>query len=256
MGRTTSLCAVVINTIEPEPWAGWKSFCRSKLIYAQERAFGFKKVTIAFDVVFFGLPLSPACQGHCLFAFQDVRPGYAEFTRLFLGELGYQGTLVCIGPNTTTMGDIRWLYSYVKTLPDDCGLRLIHYSHASLTGDGTSTEPHLKAAGPARDCSTLGLGLPTIRRRRQDARAQARACLRRLAAGLNGARQRLDGPATVGSVNRADIPIIGRLAATLSPARDHTEPPMMFTRRLPSQPTTWRKKILFWRMGNVYEIPG
>jgi hypothetical protein len=97
-----------------------------------------------FDAVFFGPPLSPACQGHSLFAFQDVRPGYADFTRLLLGELGYQGTLVCIGPNTTTMGDIRRLYGYVKFLPGDYGLRLIHYSHASLTGDGTTTEPRLK----------------------------------------------------------------------------------------------------------------
>ena len=97
-----------------------------------------------FDVVFFGPPLSLGCDGHQLLRFRDVVPGYTDFVRLFLEELRYDGTLVCICPNTTTLGDARWLYSQVKALRDDFGLRLIHYSCSTLTGDGTATEPRLK----------------------------------------------------------------------------------------------------------------
>ena len=42
------------------------------------------------------------------------------------------------------MGDAQWLYKQVRELRDDVGLRLIHYSITTLTGDGEITEPRLK----------------------------------------------------------------------------------------------------------------
>ena len=47
--------------------------------------------------IFFGPPLSVACDGHRLLTFDQVRPAYRDFVSLLPGELGYQGTLICIG---------------------------------------------------------------------------------------------------------------------------------------------------------------
>lgn len=96
------------------------------------------------DVLFFGPPLSLACDGHNLLSFQDVTPGFAAFAHLLLHELQYQGTVICIGPRSTNMGDVRWLYEQVKSWRTDIGLHLIHQSHATVTGDGQQTEPRLK----------------------------------------------------------------------------------------------------------------
>jgi hypothetical protein len=73
-----------------------------------------------------------------------VVPGYAAVARLLLGELGYQGTLVCICPNSTTPGDARWLYDQIKAVRPDFGLRLFHSSYTTITGSGLETEPRLK----------------------------------------------------------------------------------------------------------------
>lgn len=99
---------------------------------------------LADDIVFFGPPLSAGCDGHHALAFDAVQPGIAAFTDLFLGRLGYAGTLVCIGPKTTHMGDIRRLYDRIRAQREDIGLRLIHYSHTTVTGAGISTELRLK----------------------------------------------------------------------------------------------------------------
>ncbi len=99
---------------------------------------------LADDVVFFGPPLSAGCDGHHALAFDAVQPGFAAFTDLFLGQLGYTGTLVCIGPKPTHLGDVRCLYDRIRTRRADIGLRLIHYSHATVTGAGIVTEPRLK----------------------------------------------------------------------------------------------------------------
>ncbi len=97
-----------------------------------------------FDVVFFGPPLSADCDGHTALGFEQVVPGYGEFLRLFFGRLNYNGTIVCICPKSTTMGDARRLYEQVRELRDDVGLRLIHYSISTLTGSGKPTGPRLK----------------------------------------------------------------------------------------------------------------
>lgn len=97
-----------------------------------------------FDVIFFGPPLSVDCDGHTLLGFRQVVPGFDEFLGLLLGELSYDGTVVCICPKSTTMGDAQWLYEQVREVRDDVGLRLIHYSITTLTGDGEITEPRLK----------------------------------------------------------------------------------------------------------------
>ncbi len=96
------------------------------------------------EVIFFGPPLSVDCDGHRLLTFRQVIPAYGDFAQLLLGELSYSGTLVCICPNTTTLGDVRWLYSQVKSLREDVGLRLVYYSYATVTSEGIETEPRLK----------------------------------------------------------------------------------------------------------------
>jgi hypothetical protein len=98
----------------------------------------------AFDVIFFGPPLSVNCDGHTLLSFHEVVPGFACFAHLLLGELLYSGTLVCICPKATTMGDVRWLYTRVKEQRQDVGLRLIHYSYSTVTGADVVTESRLK----------------------------------------------------------------------------------------------------------------
>lgn len=99
---------------------------------------------LAFDVVFFGPPLSADCDGHTILAFDAVTPPFAAFTQLFLADLGYPGLLVCLAPNTTTMGDIRRLYQLVRAGRPDVGLAAIHYSYATTTGHGQATESRLK----------------------------------------------------------------------------------------------------------------
>jgi len=98
----------------------------------------------AFDVIFFGPPLSVNCDGHTLLSFHEVVPGFARFAHLLLGELLYRGALVCVCPKATTMGDVRWLYNQMKKQRQDIGLRLIHYSHSTVTGAGVVTESRLK----------------------------------------------------------------------------------------------------------------
>lgn len=83
---------------------------------------------LACDVLFFGPPLSQGCDGHNLLAFHEVVPAYADFARLLWGDLDYQGTLIYICPNTTTMGDVQRLYAQTRTARPDVNLRLLHYS--------------------------------------------------------------------------------------------------------------------------------
>jgi hypothetical protein len=99
---------------------------------------------LAFEVIFFGPPLSIDCDGHQLLSFREVTPGYTAFVQLLLGEFGYNGTLVCICPKATTMGDVRRLYHQVRALREDFGLRLVYSSYATVTGEGDETEPRLK----------------------------------------------------------------------------------------------------------------
>lgn len=96
------------------------------------------------EVIFFGPPLSVECDGHRLLPFAQVVPAYSNFWHLLLSELGYQGTLVCIGPRDTTLGDVQRLYQQVKALQPAFGLRMIHYSHATITGLGEAHERRLK----------------------------------------------------------------------------------------------------------------
>jgi hypothetical protein len=96
------------------------------------------------DVIFFGPPLSETCDGHRLLGFAEVLPAYNDFTRLLLGDLHYTGLLVCICPNSTSMGDITRLYQDIRLYRPDIHLRLIHRSHSTLTGGGEVTELRLK----------------------------------------------------------------------------------------------------------------
>jgi len=99
---------------------------------------------LVFDVIFFGPPLSVECDGHQLFTFQEVVPSYEAFSKLLIGELGYKGSLICIGPRTTRMGDITRLYEQMRAFAPNFNLRLIHHTYATLTGSGEVTEPRLK----------------------------------------------------------------------------------------------------------------
>ncbi len=99
---------------------------------------------LACDVLFFGPPLSQACDGHNLLAFREVVPAYADFARLLWGDLDYQGTLICICPNTTTMGDVQRLYAQTRAVRPDVNLRLLHYSYATRTGLDEVTPLRLK----------------------------------------------------------------------------------------------------------------
>lgn len=99
---------------------------------------------LAFDLVFFGPPLSEECDGHRMTSFYDVTPHFDAFAARFLGELKFTGTLVCICPNSTTMGDVQGLYSAIKRQRPDMGLRLLHHSYSTVTGNGEPTESRLK----------------------------------------------------------------------------------------------------------------
>ncbi|HZS41206.1 MAG TPA: hypothetical protein VFF06_30460 [Polyangia bacterium] len=98
----------------------------------------------ALDVLFFGPPLSHDCDGHRLLAFDDVRPAYGAFVELVLGRLAFAGTLVCIAPRSTNLGDARRLHAIARAAAPDVGLRRIHYSWSTVTGHGEATEPRLK----------------------------------------------------------------------------------------------------------------
>ncbi len=99
---------------------------------------------VDFDVIFFGPPLSIDCDGHHGLDFRDITPGYADFARLLLADLHFEGTLVCIGPKTTHLGDAQWLSEQIGRGRSDVNLRLIHHSYSTVTGAGANTEPRLK----------------------------------------------------------------------------------------------------------------
>jgi hypothetical protein len=102
------------------------------------------KQFLNFDIVFFGPPLSVECDGQQLISFEKVTPGYFDFVELLIGELKFKGTLVCICPKTTTMGDIQSLYTAMQNQNKDFGLSLIHHSFSDVTSRGAITEPRLK----------------------------------------------------------------------------------------------------------------
>ena len=79
-----------------------------------------------FEVIFFGPPLSVDCDAHRLLGFYEAIPSYPDFLQLMIGEIGFRGTIVCICPKTSTMGDIQWLYDKVNSGNSEWGLRLIH----------------------------------------------------------------------------------------------------------------------------------
>ncbi len=97
-----------------------------------------------FEVVFFGPPLSEDCDGHRLLSFDGVRPGFADFSQMLLGELSFSGVFICIGPRTTDMGDIRTLHRVVQDTRPEYGLSLIHHSYSTLTSRSERTEPRCK----------------------------------------------------------------------------------------------------------------
>ncbi|WP_224363418.1 hypothetical protein [Hyalangium versicolor] len=97
-----------------------------------------------FEVLFYGPPLSVECDAHRSLSFREVVPPFSDVAGLLFGELRYNGTLVCIAPNTTTVGDARWLYTQVREVRPDVGLRLIHHSFSTVTGSDEPTEPRRK----------------------------------------------------------------------------------------------------------------
>ena len=99
---------------------------------------------ITADVMFFGPPLSIACDGHQILQFDEVQPGYIDFARLLLGELKYEGMFVCICPNTTTLGDVAKLRHQVRNCRKEFNLPVIHYSYTTTTGSDEPTELRLK----------------------------------------------------------------------------------------------------------------
>ncbi len=99
---------------------------------------------LADDVLFFGPPLSTNCDGHNLLSFREITPAYADLVTLLFGRLGYDGTLICIGPRVTTPGDAQWLHATGVAANPAVGLRLTHHSYATLTGAGERHEPRLK----------------------------------------------------------------------------------------------------------------
>jgi hypothetical protein len=96
------------------------------------------------QVIFFGPPLSVDCDAHRLLTFSEVVPSYSDFMRLMVSEIGYKGTIVCICPKMTTVGEIQWLYDQIKSFSSKWGLRVIHYSQSTATGQDVLTESRLK----------------------------------------------------------------------------------------------------------------
>jgi hypothetical protein len=105
---------------------------------------GMLRSFITTDVMFFGPPLSIACDGHRILQFDEVRPGYMDFARLLLAELEFEGMFVCICPNTTTMGDVAKLHHQVRNCRKEFNLPLVHHSCATITGSDEPTELRLK----------------------------------------------------------------------------------------------------------------
>ena len=99
---------------------------------------------LEFDVLFYGPPLSVECDAHRSLSFREVVPPFPQVASLLFGTLGYDGTLVCIAPNTATVGDARWLYTQVREVRPQVGLRLIHHSFSTVTGSDEPTEPRRK----------------------------------------------------------------------------------------------------------------
>jgi hypothetical protein len=97
-----------------------------------------------FEVLFYGPPLSVECDAHRSLAFNEVVPAFGDVAALLFGTLRYEGTLVCIAPKTTTVGDARWLYTQVREARPEVGLRLIHHSFSTVTGSDEPTEPRKK----------------------------------------------------------------------------------------------------------------
>ena len=62
---------------------------------------------------------------------EEVRPGFAGFATMVLGELRYDGLLVCIDPRTTGTGDVQ-----------NAAIAL-----ASLANNGGPTQSHLAVVG-------------------------------------------------------------------------------------------------------------
>jgi hypothetical protein len=60
---------------------------------------------------------------------------------------------VCIGPRGTTPGDVQRLYAATRAVRPEVGLRLLHYSHASVTGRGAPHEERLKYVEAWLSCS-------------------------------------------------------------------------------------------------------
>jgi hypothetical protein len=99
---------------------------------------------LGFEVLFYGPPLSVECDAHRSLAFREVVPPFSDVAALLFGTLRYDGTLVCIAPKTTTVGDARWLYTQVREVRPEVGMRLIHHSFSTVTGADEPTEPRKK----------------------------------------------------------------------------------------------------------------
>jgi hypothetical protein len=99
---------------------------------------------LEYTLLFFGPPLSVGCDGHRGLSFARVVPGYAEFSRRLWLDLGYQGTVVYICPNSTTPADVRQVYQQIHATRPDVGLRLVWQSWSTETGLGEVTGPRLK----------------------------------------------------------------------------------------------------------------
>jgi hypothetical protein len=97
-----------------------------------------------FEVLFYGPPLSVECDAHRLLSFREVVPPFADVAALLFGRLRYDGTLVCIAPNSTTLGDARWLYTQVREARPEVGMRLVHHTWSTVTGADEPTEPRKK----------------------------------------------------------------------------------------------------------------
>ena len=96
------------------------------------------------EVIFFGPPLSVACDGHKLLSYDNVLPSYRDFAKLLLDGLSYTGMFICICPNTTTLGDVAKLHYQIRSYREDFNLRVIHHSYSTITGNDEQTEMRLK----------------------------------------------------------------------------------------------------------------
>jgi hypothetical protein len=102
------------------------------------------QIFISDDVIFFGPPLSIACDGHQRLRFDQVQPSYSDFAKLLLDELKYSGLFICICPNTTTMGDIARLHHQIRSYREAYNLPVIHHSYSTITGNDEPTGLRLR----------------------------------------------------------------------------------------------------------------